>query len=78
MTANERIIDLVKSEYMNKIPNDIRKHAMEGPCKLIEREYPDLYKKFSQQSEPSAEDKQKMSDIVNGIFEERLKKHHMM
>ena len=78
MTANERIISLVKPDYLEKIPENIRSHAMEGPCRLIAREYPDLYEAFSKDTEPSDTDKQKMSDLVNGIFEERMKKHNML
>ena len=44
--TNEKIIALVKEEYLNKIPKIFRKHAVEGTCKLIAREHPDLYKAF--------------------------------
>lgn len=40
MTANEKIIALVKPEYLKKIPAIFRKHATEGTCKLIAREHP--------------------------------------
>lgn len=46
MTANEKIIALVKPEYLKKIPAIFRKHATEGTCKLIAREHPDLYSAF--------------------------------
>ena len=46
MNANEKIIALVKPEYLNKIPKMFRKHATENTCKLIAREHPDLYKAF--------------------------------
>lgn len=76
MTTNEKIIALVKPEYLKKIPAIFRKHATEGTCKLIAREHGDLYKAF--EGEPTAEQKQEMTDIVNGIFEERMKKHKML
>ena len=76
MTANEKIIALIKPEYLNKIPKIFRKHATENTCKLIAREHPDLYKAFEE--ETSAEEKEKMKKIVNGIFEERMKKHKML
>ncbi len=72
MTANEKIIALVKPEYLNKIPKMFRKHATEGTCK----EHPNLYKAFEE--EASAEEKEKMTKIVNDIFEERMKKHKML
>lgn len=76
MTANEKIIALVKPEYLNKIPKMFRKHATEGTCKLIAKEHPNLYKSFEE--EASAEEKEKMTKIVNDIFEERMKKHKML
>lgn len=44
MNANEKIIALVKPEYLNKIPKIFRKHATENTFKLIAKEHPDLYK----------------------------------
>ena len=76
MNANEKIIALVKPEYLNKIPKMFRKHATEGTCKLIAKEHPNLYKAFEE--EASAEEKEEMKKIVNGIFEERVKKHKML
>ncbi|WP_297818404.1 hypothetical protein [uncultured Lactobacillus sp.] len=77
MTANEKIIALVKPEYLEKIPKIFRKHATEGTCKLIAREHVDLYKVF-ENGEPTAEQKQEMTDLVNGIFEQRMKKHNFL
>ncbi|KRL19975.1 hypothetical protein FC37_GL000323 [Lactobacillus gallinarum DSM 10532 = JCM 2011] len=76
MTTNEKIITLVKPEYLKKIPAIFRKHATNNTCKLIAKEYPDLYAAF--EKEPSDEQKQKMTKLVNGIFEERMKKHNML
>ena len=76
MTANEKIIALVKPEYLHKIHKIFRKHETENNCKLIAKEHPDLYKAFEE--EASAEEKEEMKKIVNGIFEERMKKHKML
>lgn len=46
MTTNEKIITLVKPEYLKKIPAIFRKHATNNTCKLIAKEYPDLYAAF--------------------------------
>lgn len=78
MTANEKIIALVKPEYLKKIPAIFRKHATERTCKLIAREHPDLYSAFEKGVEPTEEKKQQMTKLVNGIFEERMKKHKML
>ena len=76
MTADERIIALVKPEYLDKIPKIFRKHATEATCRLIAREHPDLYKSFS--GEPSPDETEEMITLVNGIFEQRMDKHHML
>ena len=77
MTANEQIIALVKPEYLEKIPKMFRKHATSGTCKLIAREHPDLYAKF-EDGEASSADKEEMTKLVNGIFEQKMKKHHFL
>lgn len=46
MTTNEKIIALVKPEYLKKIPKIFRKHATDNTCKLIAREHSELYKAF--------------------------------
>lgn len=78
MTTNEKIIALVKPEYLKKIPAIFRKHVTEGTCNLIAREHPDLYAAFDHDNQPSVDEKQKMTELVNGIFEQRMKKHHML
>lgn len=74
--ADERIIALVKPEYLDKIPGVFRKHATEATCGLIAREHPDLYAAF--EKEPGASDVEEMTKLVNGIFEQRMGKHHML
>lgn len=76
MSADERILELVKPEYMEKIPKLFRKHATEATCALIAREHPELYAAF--ENEPSESQTEEMTKIVNGIFEQRMSKHHML
>lgn len=76
MSAEEKIIALVKPEYLEKIPKVFQKHATEATCALIAREYPDLYNSFKDQPSPS--DTEEMTRIVNGIFEQRMDKHHFL
>lgn len=77
MIADERIIELVKPEYLERIPSFVRKHATERLCVLIEKKFPEIYDELSNEEEPDEEAKQKMFLIVNEIFLERLKKHHL-
>ena len=64
MTTNEKIIALVKPEYLKKIPKIFRKHATDNTCKLIAREHSELYKAF-EDGEPTDSQKQEMTDLVN-------------
>ncbi len=75
--ADERILGLVKPEYMKKIPFFIRDHATGNTCRLIEREFPSLYAEF-EVGTPNEDALEQMTKVVNDIFEERMKKHHML
>ncbi len=77
MTADEKIIALVKPEYMARIPRLIRGHATSGTCKLIAREFPEAYAEAQKEGELSEEAKEALTKIVNDIFEERMKKHNL-
>lgn len=77
MATIEQISALVKPEYMEKIPKMFRKHAIEGTCKKIARENAELYAAF-ENGHPNDEQKQQMAELVNGIFEQRMKKHHFL
>lgn len=75
-TTDQKIIDLVNPEYINRIPFFVRKHATQRTCELIAREFSDIYEEFGK--EEVAEDvRQQMSMIVNDIFKERMKKHNL-
>lgn len=83
--ADKRILALVKPEYMEKIPAFIRGHATGNSCRLIEKEHPDLYVAFEAavtESGSAAELPhdvvEQMTTLINGIFEQRMKKHHML
>ncbi|MBR1863923.1 MAG: hypothetical protein IJ806_07550 [Ruminococcus sp.] len=77
MTANERIISLVRPEYMEMIPSFVRDHAESCTCNHIAREYPELYSRFTGDAEPDEQAKQEMSEVINGIIRERLEKHRI-
>ncbi len=77
MTANEKIIALVKPEYMKRIPKLIQGHAIKGTCKLIAREFPEAYAEAEKEGELSQEAKEALTIIVNDIFEDRMKKHNL-
>lgn len=76
--ANKRILALVKPEYMNKIPFFVRKHAIGETCKLIASEHGELYRLALNEETFTSEVKEQMRQVINGIFEERMKKHKML
>ena len=78
MTTDERIIALVKPEYMGMVPSFVRQHATERVCSLIERDYPDEYKEFSAEEAPNPEVMRRMKTIVNDVFMERMDKHRKL
>ena len=78
MTADERIITLVKPEYLDMVPSFCRQHATERICYLIARDFPELYEAFSAETEPDAENVHRMASIANNVFMERLDKRRML
>lgn len=78
MTADERIIALVKPEYLDMIPSFCRQHAEERVCYLIARDFPDMYAAFSDGTEPDAEAVSRMRSIANDVFMERLNKRQKL
>ena len=73
--ADEKILSLVKPEYMKRIPFFIRGHATGKSCEYIAQKHPELYATF--EGEPSAQQVEEMSKIINELFEQRMKKHNL-
>ena len=76
-SADKKILELVDPAYIKKIPSFVRSHPTGNTCRLIEREFPEIYAEFEKE-QISAESKDQMRKIGNDIFEERMKKHHML
>jgi len=73
MTAEERIVDLVKPSVMDCIPSFIKRHVIKKNCQWIAREYPALYAVFSGENEPDEREKAEMAEIANSIFETQIR-----
>lgn len=73
--GDERIIELINPTYLERVPSFVRKHATACSCKMIARDYPELYEAFSGEQPPGEEEKKMMSGIINDIFEKRMNKH---
>lgn len=73
--ADEKILALVNPEYMKRIPFFVRGHATGKSCEYIAQKHPELYATF--EGEPSAQQVEEMSKIINELFEQRMKKHNL-
>lgn len=74
-TVDAKILALVNPEYMKRIPFFVRGHATGKSCEYIAQKHPELYATF--EGEPSAQQVEEMSKIINELFEQRMKKHNL-
>ena len=74
-TADEKILALVNLDYIKRIPFFVRGHATGKSCEYIAQKHPELYATF--EGEPSAQQVEEMSKIINELFEQRMKKHNL-
>lgn len=72
MMAEERILALINPAYRECIPSFVREHAEACSCKRIKREFPELYRLFTQEDDPDEKTLARMSEIINTIIEERI------
>lgn len=75
--ANEKILALVPQEWIKRIPFFVRKHATTMTCQKIANEHPDLYAEAAKPGELQEPTRSQLSTIVNGIFEQKMKKHNL-
>ena len=74
-TVDEKILALVNPDYIKRIPFFVRGHATGKSCEYIAQKHPELYATF--EGEPSAQQVEEMSKIINELFEQRMKKHNL-
>ena len=74
-TADEKILALVNPEYIKRVPFFVRGHATGKSCEYIAQKHPELYATF--EGEPSAQQVEEMTEIINELFEQRMKKHNL-
>ncbi|MBS6856972.1 MAG: hypothetical protein KH176_03940 [Atopobium sp.] len=74
-TADEKVLALVNPDYIKRIPFFVRGHATSKSCEYIAQKHPELYATF--EGEPSAQQVEEMSKIINELFEQRMKKHNL-
>ena len=75
--AADKILALVPAEWIEAIPFFVRKHATTKTIQKIAKEHPDLYEIAKQEGELPEKEREELRSIITGIFEERMKKHHI-
>ena len=73
----KKILALVPDAKMKKIPFFVRGHATTKTVEKIAREHPELYSVAKRAGELPGPEREQLSQIINGIFDERMKKHHI-
>ncbi|WP_019776759.1 hypothetical protein [Streptococcus sobrinus] len=76
MTADEKILALIKPEYLERVPRMFRGHATKTTVKKRLLKSIDLYAKSEVAGDLPDEATQELSIIINGIFEVKIKKHN--
>ena len=78
MNADDRIIRLIRPEYLEQTPSFLRRHAVENTCRMVARNHPEQYAVFSDAAEPDDAAKSQMSALVNSIYLDRLSRRRPM
>lgn len=73
--TGKMILDLVPEEKIKKIPFFIRNHATGKTIEKIANEHPDLYKQAQECETLEGDLKEQLSQIINDIFDLKMKKH---
>ena len=73
----DKILALVPAEWITASPFFVRKHATTKTIQKIAKEHPDLYEIAKQEGELPEKEREELRSIITGIFEERMKKHHI-
>ena len=73
--AAKKILALVPEAWMKKIPFFIRRHATTKTIEFMSKEYPDLFAVAKREGEIPEKEKEELRQIINGIYEDRMKKH---
>ena len=76
MIADEKILALIKPEYLERVPRMFRGHATKTTVKKRLLKSIDLYAKSEVAGDLPDETTQELSIIINGIFEVKIKKHN--
>src|SRR3712207_879885 len=73
--AADKILALIPQEWIKKIPFFVRKHATSKTIEKIAAEHPDLYAAAKRAGDLPEAEREKLREIITGIFEEKMNKH---
>ena len=75
--AAKKILALVPEAWMKKIPFFVRRHATTKTIEFMAKEYPELFAVAKREGELPEKEKNEIRQIINNIYEERMKKHNI-
>ena len=75
--AAKKILALVPEAWMKKIPFFVRRHAATKTIEFMSKEYPELFAVAKREGELPEKEKNEIRQIINNIYEERMKKHNI-
>lgn len=73
--AADKILALVPEEWIKKIPFFVRNHATTKTIEKIANQYPELYAVAKREGDLPEKEREELTEIITGIFKERMEKH---
>lgn len=75
--AAKKILALVPEEWIKRIPFFVRNHATTKTVERIAKENPELYAVAKQEGELPEKEREELREIITGIFQQKMNKHHI-
>ena len=75
--AAKKILELVPSEWIKKIPFLVRAHATTRTVARVAKQYPELYAAAQQEGEWPEKEKEELRKVITSIFQEKMNKHQI-
>ena len=73
--AAKKLLELVPSEWIKKIPFLVRAHATTRTVARVAKQYPELYAVAKQEGSLPEKEREELREIMTNIFAEKMNKH---
>lgn len=73
--AAKKILELVPSEWIKKIPFLVRAHATTRTVARVAKQYPELYAVAKQEGPLPEKEREELREIMTNIFAAKMNKH---